>query len=392
MIINPYNIKGEKDKAFKCGEKELHITIQEICEKIINENIIQITNQDKVFITNKIKEIIYSNYKENLNHLKEITEQIMDKIYGYGILEKYIKDGKTSDIRVTRYNNIYIKQMGIWYKVDESFGSEEKLQTYIKFCALKNGANINFETPVTIFSDRQNCLRIEAGIQPVSVLNSSIVIRIHRNDKEISLERLWIKERMMSKTMYQKLVKIIEQKKNIIICGQGGSGKTTLLKALLNKLPEQVAITINEETAELYLENRNVIQRECILSREEEKNIDLEKLSRHALVMSNDVIVIGEMKGKEANVFFDSISTGHLGLATVHSDDSRSVVDRIITLIKKDIKAQHYTEDFLKKFLIKSIDIIIFMKNYKINQLFRLEYDEAEHKEKYINAINEEII
>jgi pilus assembly protein CpaF len=88
---------------------------------------------------------------------------------------------------------------------------------------------------------------------------------------------------------------------NIIICGEGGSGKTTLLKALIARIPEEIAITTNEETAELYLEGRNVIQRECILNRNEDKNIDLELLSKHSLVMSNDVIIIGELKGAEAN-------------------------------------------------------------------------------------------
>ena len=79
-----------------------------------------------------------------------------------------------------------------------------------------------------------------------------------------------------------------------------------------------------------------------------------------------DVIIIGELKGAEANSFFDSISTGHTGLATVHADSVKNTIDRLITLIKKDIKAQYYTEDFLRRFLCSSIDYIIFMKNFKV--------------------------
>lgn len=385
MIVNPFDIREDNKESSK---KDIGIISQEISEALINNDILQLTNQDKKYIKNKIKEKVYSNYKENIENIREITEQIMDKIYGYGILEKYIKDGITSDIRVTSFKDVYIKQLGKWKKVNENFESEEKLQTYIKFCALKNGANINFEIPIVTFSDRQNYLRIEAGIYPASVLNSSIVIRIHRNNKNQTLESLWIKDEMMNKKQYLFLIKAIEERKSIIICGQGGSGKTTLLKNLLNKLPEEVAITTNEETSEMYLEDRNIIQRECILSRTEEKNIDLETLAKHALVMSNDVIVIGEMKGKEANVFFDSISTGHMGLATIHSDDARNAVERIITLIKKDIKAQYYTEEFLKKFLSKSIDIIIFMKDYKMRQVFKLEYDEENRKTRYVDIIS----
>ena len=151
-----------------------------------------------------------------------------------------------------------------------------------------------------------------------------------------------------------------------------------MLRALLNKLPKEIAITCNEETAELYIEDRNIIQRECILSRKEDKNIDLERLAKHALVMSNDVIVIGEMKGKEANVFFDSISTGHMGLATVHADSSKNAIDRIITLIKKDIKAQYYTEKFLKEYISKCIDLIIFMEGYKVKDVLYMQCKKEE--------------
>jgi lipoate-protein ligase A len=101
------------------------------------------------------------------------------------------------------------------------------------------------------------------------------------------------------------------------------------------------------------------------LNRTENKNVDLEQLSRHSLVMSNDVIIIGELKGREANSFFDSISTGHTGLATVHADSVRNTIDRLITLIKKDVKAQYYTEEFLRRFLSSSVDYIIFMKDFK---------------------------
>ena len=70
-------------------------------------------------------------------------------------------------------------------------------------------------------------------------------------------------------------------------------------------------------------------------------------------------------------MFFDAVSTGHMGLATVHSESAESVLDRLITLIKKDVKAQYYTEEFLKKVLSSSIDVIVFMKNFKIEKIIK---------------------
>lgn len=375
MIINPYKVYEEKEEATYEIKKNI---VKEISERIINENINLINIEDKNVINKKIEEILIGSYKLNDKDREKVKKQILDKIYGYDILQKFIIDNVTTDIRVVRYDQIYVKQLGIWKKVDEQFESKEELDNFIKFCALKNGANVNFENPVVIFSDKSNKLRIEAGISPVSVNSSSLVIRIHRAEVEDTLEGLWIKVGMISKDEYVLLTKCINERKNIILCGQGGSGKTTLLRALLNKLPKEIAITCNEETAELYLEDRNIIQRECILSRKEDKNIDLEKLAKHALVMSNDVIVIGEMKGKEANVFFDSISTGHMGLATVHADSSKNAIDRIITLIKKDIKAQYYTEKFLKEYISKCIDLIIFMEGYKVKDILYMQCKKEE--------------
>ena len=62
---------------------------------------------------------------------------------------------------------------------------------------------------------------------------------------------------------------------------------------IINKIPETVAITSNEETAELFCRHENIIQREILKNRNEDKNVTLAKLTAHSLVMSNDVIVIG---------------------------------------------------------------------------------------------------
>ena len=91
--------------------------------------------------------------------------------------------------------------------------------------------------------------------------------------------------------------------------------------------------------------------------------------------MSNDVVVIGELKGEEAMVFFDAVSTGHRGYATVHSDSSLNTIDRLVTLMKRDSKAQMYTDKYLRKLLAASVDVVIFMKDFKICEIAEVIYD-----------------
>ena len=82
-------------------------------------------------------------------------------------------------------------------------------------------------------------------------------------------------------------------------------------------------------------------------------------------------------------VFFDAISTGHRGYATVHADSSINTIDRLVTLMKRDIKAQMYTDKYLKKLLSASLDIIIYMNNFKVQEIVEVEYNEEKEEIEY---------
>lgn len=82
-------------------------------------------------------------------------------------------------------------------------------------------------------------------------------------------------------------------------------------------------------------------------------------------------------------VFFDAISTGHRGYATVHADSSMNTIDRLVTLMKRDIKAQTYTDKYLKKLLSASLDIIIYMNNFKVQEIVEVDYNEENEDIEY---------
>lgn len=372
MIINPFKTV-DNDRV---SSKKENIDLKDLQKYLIDNYLQDLKTENKESLTKVIEKYLYSKYSFNeIEQIYNIIEDIFNKMFGYDILQKYIDNKDISDIRVVKYNRIYTKSKGIWKREDTKFESEEAFYDYVRYCILKNNSNINYDIPIIVVSDKKYNLRIEAGLPPVNVFSPSIVIRIHRNDVNINLERAFIVDDMIDANIYMLLNEAILNEKNIIICGKGGSGKTTLLKALINKIPDNMAITTNEETMELFIEGKNVIQREILDNREESKKITLEKLTKHSLVMSNDVIIIGELKGSEALVFFDSIATGHMGITTVHSDSVYNTIDRLITLIKRDTKAQTYKEDFINQMLSNSINYIIFMKNYKVNEIAEVHYD-----------------
>lgn len=379
MVINPFKMqieeKNKEENNENLNEKE-EINIDEIIIKLRDYTINNYKEYLKDGMQLKLKEKLYKDIYEmyGINQKEKIDKIInilLDKMFGYGILQKYIDNEEVTDIRVVSYNNIFIKKYGKWEKIQDTFKNDEDFAEYIRYCALKNNSNINFDTPVITISDKIYNLRIEMGIEPVNVKSPNIVIRIHRVNENINLETLFLVYNMLDATSYKVISEAISNEKNIILSGKGGSGKTTLLRSIIQKIPDNKAISINEETAELNIQNKNVIQREVIENRESSKKITLEKLMKQSLVMSNDVIVVGEMKGKETSVFIDAISTGHIGYATVHSDSANNTINRLVTLFKRDERVQAYKEEFVKQLLVSSIDYIIYLENFKVVQIIK---------------------
>lgn len=380
MIINPLNknntnsINEEKSVYFN-REKVINEIIEYILEKhssMLNE--ISFNEKNKEIIENIIIERLSINYSQIES--KEIFKDIVNRFFGYYILQKYIDNKDVSDIRVIDYKTIFIKINGNWIKTEESFLDEKEYVNFVRYCILKNGGKINNEIPIIVVSDKKNNLRIEAGIEPVNVISPNLVIRIHRPENFKNLEDLLTSQSyMFDYQIYTFLIKCMIAGVNIVISGKGASGKTTLLRGLINKIPNNVAITSNEETAELFCKHENLIQREIIQNRTKEKNISLEMLSKQCLVMSNDAIIIGELKGQETMMFLDAIATGHRGYATVHSNSSFNTISRLITLMKRDKNAKDYSPKYLEQILANSIEIIIYMKNFKIQEITEIGYD-----------------
>ena len=305
MLINPLKSEPKCENESHKYETNKDAVISEIISYLIMNysDYLSDININKVAVENIVREKVYKEYS-NMNTESTINS-ILDRLFGYHILQKYIDDENITDIRVTKFDNIFIKEIGIWKKAKETFSNENDFLNFVRYCILKNGGKITSEMPIVTVSDRKNNLRIEAGIEPVNVSSPNLVIRIHRPNGINKLQELSNKNiSMINEDIYKFLSKAMISGCNIVISGKGGSGKTTLMRNLINKIPENLSITSNEETAELYSTHPNIIQREILKNRIEDKNVTLAMLTAHSLVMSNDVIVIGELKRRRSYGIF----------------------------------------------------------------------------------------
>jgi type II secretory ATPase GspE/PulE/Tfp pilus assembly ATPase PilB-like protein len=114
----------------------------------------------------------------------------------------------------------------------------------------------------------------------------------------------------------------------ILICGPTGSGKTTTLYAMLNEIDlyTRNVITV-EDPIEYVLTNASQIEVNP------KANITFANSLRSILRQDPDVICVGEIRDEEtAQIALRASQTGHLVLATIHSDSNASALIRLLDL------------------------------------------------------------
>jgi general secretion pathway protein E len=133
----------------------------------------------------------------------------------------------------------------------------------------------------------------------------------------------------MSSEVMERFVNLIEQPHGIVlVTGPTGSGKTTTLYASLSRLPTGTTNILTVEDPVEY-ELPGIGQTQV------NPKIDLTfaKALRAFLRQDPDVIMIGEIRDVEtAQIAIQASLTGHLVLATVHTNDAPSSVTRLIDM------------------------------------------------------------
>jgi len=127
------------------------------------------------------------------------------------------------------------------------------------------------------------------------------------------------------------LKKLALMRMGLVLCtGPTGSGKSTTLAAMINEINEKKAkhVLTLEDPIEYLHSHRN-----CIVH-QREVGVDTQTFAnglRSALREDPDVILVGEMRDLETiSIALEAAETGHLVLATLHTNSAPATIDRII--------------------------------------------------------------
>ncbi len=220
-------------------------------------------------------------------------------------------------------------------KTDVRFEDEKILNSFIIQLGQRCGKQVSVSNPILDGTTREGH-RVQATYATeVSTRGSSITIR--RFKKEPFTPVKLIQYNTASPEMIAYMWLMVENGMSMIIAGGTACGKTATLNAATLFIPPGQKIVSLEDTREINLPHENWIPSTTRTGSGEKKSstgkaageVTMYDLVRNALRQRPDYIIVGEVRGKEANTMFQAMATGHTTYSTMHADSVESMVHRL---------------------------------------------------------------
>jgi len=174
---------------------------------------------------------------------------------------------------------------------------------------------------------------VNATIKPASISGPTITIRKFKADpfSIIDLINFGTFTSEVAAFLWLAVEGLDTRPANILIAGGTGSGKTTTLNVLASFIPPTERVITIEDTAELNLPIEHWIRMESKPPGLEHRGeLTLDILTKNALRMRPDRIIVGEIRHDEAFTLFTAMNTGHDGsLGTVHANSAQETIVRV---------------------------------------------------------------
>jgi len=299
-------------------------------------------------------------YKIDISVRKKerVMYHLIRDFLGFGRIDAIMRDMRLEDVSCDGPNTpIYI-----YHKAYNSvptnviFSDDDELDSFAIRIAQLCGRHISIANPL-LDATMPDGSRIQITLgREVTTRGSTFTIR-RFNENPITPANL-VNFHTFSTAMMAYLWMAVDSSKSIVFVGGTASGKTTAMNAVSLFIQPEMKIVSIEDTRELNLSHPNWIPgvtRESFAG-EERGSIQMYELLRASLRQRPEYILVGEVRGAEAYVLFQAMSTGHTTFSTMHADSVQSVVHR---LENPPIN--------VPRIMIQALDIVSIQAQVKVN-------------------------
>ncbi|NDA38227.1 MAG: CpaF family protein [Acidimicrobiia bacterium] len=296
-----------------------------------------------------------------------VSSAAIAQVLGLGRLQPLLEDDEISDVHVRGNCRVWVKlRNGQRETRDPIVDTDEELIELVRRAATRlsrQERRFDAGTP-ELNMQLPDGSRLFATMT-VS-LRPSLVIRRHRFEIS-SLEELRLRG-LLTEELQNFLTVAVRARRNFVIAGGTGSGKTTLLRALINEVPPSERIVTIEDAYELGLDHFEHLHpdHDALQSRpaniEGQGEITLADLTRMALRMDPDRVIVGEVRGAEAFPMLLAMSQGNNGsMCTMHADSTRSVFPKLAAYVS--MASTGLPIDTVNLLLASALHFVIYIDN-----------------------------
>jgi len=264
------------------------------------------------------------------DRLSVLTYYVHRDLSGLGPLEALMQDPALEDISCNGEKlPVFVFHRNFGSIPTSILFQEGELNLFVLKLAQKANKQISLTNPM-LDATLPGGSRVQITYSNViSLRGSSFTIRKFRAEPMTPLDLL--RSGTFSAGILAFLWLVIEHRRSLIIAGGTASGKTTTMNAISLFIPLNAKIVSLEDTHEIQLPHKNWLAN---LTRELntpgiQGNIDLFSLLKSSMRQRPEYIIVGEVRGKEAQTLFQAMNTGHATLSTIHAGSVREAINRL---------------------------------------------------------------
>lgn len=306
-------------------------------------------------------------YELDVQDFDRIADAVVAGVLGLGRLQRLLEDPDISDIHVRGAAPVWVKwRNGTRTCVEPIVDSDEELVDLIRRAATRLVRN---EQRFDAANPELN-LQLPDGSRLFATMavsrHPSLIVRRHRFDISSLAE---LQERgMFDHEIRSFLSAAVLSRRNIVIAGGTGSGKTTLLRALLNEVPPVERIVTIEDAYELGIERFAELHPDHDALQARVANIEgrgavtMADLTKMALRMDPDRVIVGEVRGAEAFPMLMAMSQGNNGsMCTMHADSTRSVFPKLAAYVS--MASTGLPVDTVNLLVASAVHLVVYVEN-----------------------------